>query len=392
MRLLAALIAALVVLGAMAVTLRICGTIEAIAAGLLLGTFAASPFIESFTLSGELIAALPAVLSLLAFTAYLSDRRAGWLVLTGLLTGCAVMVKQSAFDAGLAAVLCLLVTERRRGLAKAGVIVAAAFVPVVVGVVTAPSARDWWDAVVAYRGHGDSLFTGSIVHRLGLLVHSLPELAFGLGLLALLAAIGWRSAPLLARLWLAAALVGVLGGGNFHPHYYIQLATPLAVLAGVGLGRLLSEPRRVVWGACIVAAVPSIAITAPLWFASDSTQGRWIWRGDPHLLKAEPVADYVRAHTEPSQRVYVLWAAAEVYYLSDRPPAFPYLWYRNVEAIDGAVESARRMLAASRPSLVVVVQQPYTLDPSGRTARILRREYRLVARVDGTPILAPRPA
>jgi 4-amino-4-deoxy-L-arabinose transferase-like glycosyltransferase len=389
LRIMAALVAALVVLATMVLTARICGTIEAIAAGLLLATFAASPFIESFTLSGELLAALPAVLSMLAFTGYLRDRSVVWLLLAGLLTGCAVMVKQSAFDAGLAAVLFLLVTERRRGLGKAGLVVAAAFVPVVAGIATAPSARDWWEAVVAYRADGDSLLTGSIVHRLGLFVHSVPEFVFGLGLLALLAAIGWRSAPLLARLWLGAALVGVVGGGNFHPHYYIQLATPLAVLAAVGAHRLFAERLPVARAVCSAVAVASIALTAPLWFASDTTQGRVIWRGDPHVLRADALASYVRAHTQPSDRVYVLWAAAEVYYLANRRPVSPYMWYRNVEAIDGAVASARRALAQRRPALVLVVQPPYTLDPSGKTGRILRRDYRLVARIAGTTILAP---
>jgi hypothetical protein len=34
------------------------------------------------------------------------------------------------------------------------------------------------------------------------------------------------------------------------------------------------------------------------------------------------------------------------------------------------------------------VQQPDAIDRTGTTTRILRRNYRLVARVDGTPILA----
>ncbi|MDQ3875961.1 MAG: glycosyltransferase family 39 protein, partial [Actinomycetota bacterium] len=201
LRVLAAVVAMLVVVATMVVAIRTCGRIEAAAAGLLLGTFAASPFIESFTLSGELLAALPAVLSMLAFTCYLARRRVGWLVVAGLLTGCAVMVKQSAFDAGLAAVLVLLASERRRGLGKAAVLVLAALVPVALAAASAPHPHDWWHAVVAYRGEGDSLVTGSPVHRLGQLVHSLPSAAKALGLLALLAAIGWRSSPPIARLW-----------------------------------------------------------------------------------------------------------------------------------------------------------------------------------------------
>src|SRR3989442_14251892 len=79
MRAAAALVAALVVAGTMLLTLRLArGRITAVTAGLLAATVGASPFIESFTLSGELLASLPAVLSLLCFCLYLEGRaRAG---------------------------------------------------------------------------------------------------------------------------------------------------------------------------------------------------------------------------------------------------------------------------------------------------------------------------
>ncbi|MDQ3894458.1 MAG: glycosyltransferase family 39 protein, partial [Actinomycetota bacterium] len=142
LRILAAVVAIVVVVATIVVALRICGSIESIAAGLLLATFAASPFIESFTLSGELLAALPAVLSLLAFTSYLRAPRRLWLVLAGLLTGCAIMIKQSAFDAGLAAVLFVLATERGRGVPRAVLLVLAALVPVGLAAASAPQAHD----------------------------------------------------------------------------------------------------------------------------------------------------------------------------------------------------------------------------------------------------------
>jgi 4-amino-4-deoxy-L-arabinose transferase-like glycosyltransferase len=390
LRVLASIVAALVVVVTMLLALRICGTIEAVTAGVLLATFAASPWIESFTLSGELLAALPATLALLAFTGYVSGGRIAWIGVAGLLTGCAVMVKQSAFDGGLAIVAYLLLTERRRGLKKAILLAGAALVPIAAGAIAASNFSEWWGAVVAYRAHGDSLLTGSPVHRLGLLAHSLPEAAKALGLLAVLTAIGWRSAPLIARLWLIAAAVGVLGGGNFHDHYYVQLAPPLSLLGAVGLRRLLSERRRVVIAVCAAVAVATIIVTAPLWDASDSAQARAIWPNDPHLAHAAAVAAYVRGHTRPGDRIFTLWAAADVYYLADRRPAVRYMWYRNIQAIPGALPAARDALAGRRPALVVLVQRPKALDPSGATTRILFRNYRVVARVDGTPILARR--
>ena len=392
LRVAAAGVAMLMVVATVAVAVRLIGTIEAIAAGLLLATFAASPFIESFTLSGELLAAFPAVLSLLAFTVYLRGRQIAWLAVAGLLTGCAVMIKQSAFDAGLAAVIFLLLTQRRRAVSTSSIFVLTALVPVAIAASTAPHIHDWWSAVVAYRAEGDSLMTGSPLHRLELFAGSVPAAAKGLGVLVLLATIGWRSSPLLVRLWLGSAVVGVLGGGNFHTHYYVQLAAPLSILAGVGVRQLLVKRRTLATAVCGAAALVTLALTAPLWFASGSAQARAIWPKDGRLVHSEAVASYVRTHTARNERIFVLWAGADIYYLADRRPALPYMWYRNVESIDGAIASARRLLAARGPALVVLAQQPDMIDRSGATRRILRRNYRIAALVEGIPILEVRPS
>ena len=47
------------------------------------------------------------------------------------------------------------------------------------------------------------------------------------------------------------------------------------------------------------------------------------------------------------------------------------------------------MLAQQIPSLVVEVQKPHTLDKTGRTARILKEQYRLIAVVESVPIYRP---
>jgi 4-amino-4-deoxy-L-arabinose transferase-like glycosyltransferase len=386
----AAAVAVLTVLATTLVALRLGGRIPASAAALLLATAGSSPFIESFTLSGELLATLPAALSLLAFVSY--ARRGGTerLVAAGLLTGCAFMVKQSALDAGMAAIAYLVWTRGRRGLRPAAILTTAAAVPLALGALSASSLGDWWYAVFAYRGQGDSLVTGSVAWRLHLLWLSLPAASKALGLVALLAAVGWRRSPLLARLWFGAAAVGVLGGGNFHTHYYIQLAPPLAVLAGFGVAALWESAGQVAWAACGGTAAASLAIAAPLWFVSGPAQARAIWPQDPHLVHDATVARYVRGHTRPTQSVYVLWAAADLYYLADRTPSFHYLWYRNVQAIPGALPKAEAMIAARRPALIVAAQAPSSIDPTGQAGRILRAEYRRTDTVAGMPIYVRR--
>ena len=391
MRVTAAVVAALVVAAIMLVTLRLArGRITAATAGMLAATVGASPFVESFTLSGELLGSLPAVLSLLCFCAYLGSRRTRWLLLAGALTGVAVLVKQSAFDAGLAAVVFLLWRDRRRGLAPAGLLLASALLPIALAAATAARLNDWLYAVVGYRFHGDSLVTGSLDARVHQLVLSLPAAAKALGLLVVLAAVGWRSAPALARLWLGAALVGVFGGGNFHPHYYVQLVPPLAVLGAVGIRALWYSAWRPALAAGLAGAAATLALALPVAFASPATQARTIWPHDPHLVHDGALARYVRAHTRPGERILALWADADLYYLSDRRPAVKYLWARNVASIPGALRGVRWVLANRRATLVLIVQPLAKLDPSGRTRRLLRREYVSVAMIGGVAIYASK--
>jgi hypothetical protein len=387
----AAVVGVLVVLTTMLLALRLTGRrATACACALLAASFGASPFLESFTLAGELLASLAAIVSLLAFAAYMRGRGWPWLVAAGLASGCALMLKQSGIDAAIAILGYLLWTRRARALRPAALVVASGAAPVLAGLLAAASPHAWWFAVVGYRGSGDSLVTGSFVHRLDLLAQSLPAVAKGLGLLVLLGAVGWRGSPLLVRLWLAGAVLGVLGGGNFHEHYYLQLVPPLAILAGAGVERLIERRLHVLAAGLAAAAIATIALTVPLWFESPRAQAKAIWPHDPHLRHDAALVRYVRKNTHPGQRILVLWAAADVYYLADRAPVVPYMWRRNIEAIPGVLDRLRRELAARSPAIVAVVQPVESLDRSGRTASILAAGYRRVAVVEGVPVYRPR--
>src|SRR4029450_9583983 len=131
--------------------------------------------------------------------------------------------------------------------------------------------------------------------------------------LALSAPGGGRRSPLLARIWLGAAVLGAIAGGNFHPHYYIQLVPPLSLLAAVG--------GRTLW---LSAAGPAWARALPVAWAPPHEQAKTIWPADPHLVNDAALARYVRTHTLPSERVLAVWADADLYYLADRRPAARY--------------------------------------------------------------------
>jgi 4-amino-4-deoxy-L-arabinose transferase-like glycosyltransferase len=366
------------------------GRIVGIAAALLLATVGAAPQIESFTLAGELIAALPATAAVLVFAHYLRSSHRATLVAAGLLAGCALAVKQSAIDPTFAIVVTLLMARGRKGLAPSGIALACAAAPLVAALALSGDPAAWWDAVVAYRTQGDSLVTGSLGGRLDQLGGVLPAALIGLGPLLALGAVGWRRAPLVARVWLVGGLVGVLGGGNFHAHYFIQLAPPAALLAGFGVARLYAWRPRTLAVTASVAAIIAASATIPLAFASPAAQAQSIWPRDPHLAADAAVARWLRAHTLPGEHVQVLWGAASIYYLADRPPALAIMWKRPLESVPGALAELRAVLARRVATIVVLAQPAAAGDPTGATARILMANYRVAAVVDGIPILRVR--
>jgi hypothetical protein len=374
LRLAAAAFAAVLVVLAFALGEVARGRLPALVAGVLAATAGASPFIEGFTLSGELVASVLAAAAILAFLRNEQTGATGWLVVAGLAAGSAWMVKQSFFDAAAAVVVCLLGAWRR-----ASWFVAALCIPVAAGVLGSGDPAAWYRSVIGYGLHasGDQSFVARLHH----FESSLAPASKALLAVVLLATLGWRHAPKVFRLWLVFAALGVLVGGNFHTHYYLQLVVPLALVAA-----FVDVAARGRLALAVAASLVAVGFAVPLWGDTGTAQARAIWPADRHLLTDAAVARYVSEHSLPSQRLYVLWAAADVYYLADRPPLSPYMWLRNVQTIAGAVPEIRRRLNERGAELVVVEQPPALADPSGRTARVLHRRYRLAASIQNVAI------
>jgi hypothetical protein len=377
-RLVAAGLAAIVVVLAFAVGTKLRDRRTGALAAALVATAGASPFIESFTLSGELLASVFSTAAVLMFLC--SEKGSfAWLPLSGLAAGSAWMVKQSAFDAGAAIALCIALDRRARS--RLGVFIGAAMIPVVIGVIGSGDPVGWYRDVIGYSVNSSG--GESFSQRVASFANTAVPAAKALLPVLLIAGFGWRRAPRIVKVWLYAACVGVLLGGNFHQHYYIQLVVPLSLAAA-----FIRLPHRLdAWVVAAVGAV-TVVIALPLYASRDMAQARAIWPGDAHLVTDGTVARFVSRHSTYRQPIYVVWAAADLYYLADRRPAFPYLWLRNLETIKGAVSEVHQLLEEQKPKLVVLEQPSGVVDPTGRTRALLFHDYRVIARVDGVPILA----
>ena len=258
----------------------------------------------------------------------------------------------------------------------------------IAGALSAASFDDWWYAMVTYRSQGDSLFSGSPVDRADLFKDSLPAVAMSIGVLVALAAIGWRRGPLLLRLWVAAAALSVLGGGNFHPHYYLQLCAPLAALGGVGAARLLTERPPLVAGRHRhpgrarrgVGRRPVGRVRGTSGSARCSPRTRTCCT--PSMWSAG-----CRTTRSPATRCSCSGRAPTSTTWPTAPPAVPYLWYRNIQAIPGALDQVRESMASpDGPRYIVGLHKPHKLDKSGKTYKLLRDNFHRVGKVDGIVI------
>ena len=347
-----------------------------------------APRLEGWAANGELLAGAFATLGIASLLAW---RRAGGaspgLLAAGmLLVSAAPLVKQSALEGLLVAVV-LVAPHARARLPALGWAVAPWLVAATHGVTL--GFDRWWFAVVGYRFHGDPA-AESLAGRLDLLWQSLPALALDA---APLLAVGLvcvsrlRRRHLVYAAWLAGGLVGVVGGGLFHAHYWLQLLPLGAVAAGVAWARL---PHRV-----LPAVVAGVSVLALAWvpFLQSSTPAELVTEttGDQRLASAEGIGRELAALTDPDERVLVVWAAASVYAYADREPATPYLWFRPVRYIDGAAAAIVDEVAGpDPPAAVALVQPPDLLDPAGELSLLLKRRYLREATVGRFPVYALR--
>ncbi|WP_030779831.1 ArnT family glycosyltransferase [Streptomyces sp. NRRL S-920] len=112
-------------------------------------------------------------------------------------------------------------------------------------------------------------------------------------------------------LWLASSVAAVLLGFHFFGHYYLQLMPPLALLGTAALQILPRDRtiRAVVTSGCACALFLAWGLLAPR----------------PELAHATRLAETVRAHTGPQDRVLLWGIHPEGYWLADRTPASRFL-------------------------------------------------------------------
>lgn len=398
-RALGALAAVSIVVITTLLAVRVVGRSAAPWAAVVSALLCSSLLLQAVFTPGELIASVPASLSVLLLAVGLDRSRRAHraLAAAGALAAAALLVKQSLGGALLAGIVGIAVSGAltpagwRQTLARA-----AAYAAGVAGMILGLAAWQWASGTpggaVAYALLGfrlDALGAiegGDAADRATRLV--VPLVGSGLGVLLICALAGIArlrdrpaSAAALAA-WLAGGLVGIALGGSYWAHYLIALAPVTAVGAAV---MFAARPRA---AALIVSTVVALGVVVSAGAAL---------RGQPagHGRDAVSVADYLRDRAGPGDSAHVMYAYASVLYYSDLSAPFAYHWSLMMQAAPGAERELRGLLASSRrPTWLVERHRPWAfgLDRDGITRRLIDTHYRRTGTVCGMTILVARRA
>ena len=259
-RVMAIVVGCLAVVGVAYTVFAIAGRHAGAIASVLVAVASSNARIEGFIANGELLAGGVAAAGVAAACAYMfRGHGRSWLLVSGVLAGCAMSIKQSGFDGFLAVTVCLVaggITGERtwRQVARDCALCVAGLAMVLTALLLHGlilGFHAWWYALAGYRLGGINATSRSNWHRFGLTAHIAAPTILPLAAAAIAGLAVWllRSrrpsrSIVLVPAWLCFAALGFVTGGLFHRHYWVMLTFPLAAAAADRAGLDHSRDHR----------------------------------------------------------------------------------------------------------------------------------------------------
>jgi hypothetical protein len=170
-----------------------------------------------------------------------------------------------------------------------------------------------------------------------------------------------RGQRLFAIGFLAAGFLAAVPGFYFRGHYFLVMFPALALLAGAAV----QEAGKYAT-ARIAVAVLAIIVTAAVSFPrlmttslEDFTRGLY---GQNPFIESIEIANYLREHTQPNDRIAVLGSEPQIYFLSKRKSATGYIYaYPLMEEQPFAAQMQAEMvkqIESAKPKYLVYVGVP----------------------------------
>jgi 4-amino-4-deoxy-L-arabinose transferase-like glycosyltransferase len=329
-------------------------------------------------------------------------------LLAGALLGVAVLMKQPGAVFAIFGVLWMLAERRWRdsGLVTAGGAIVAAITAIWLAA-TGVFGRFWFWTIKYAREYASET---SLADAKGYLVNTFygvyswtPLLwwAIAAGVVLMLAERTTRRAGVIITALIAVSFIGTSAGLLYRNHYFLLMFPACALAAGGGVAagmRLVPEAAR--FAAPIVFGVVLLVSIAMEWRVIAQYSPEKITRilhGDSPFIQAPRIAEYLREHTSPDDRIAVLGSEPEIYFLAGRKSATGYVYmYPLMEHQPYAHTMQQEMIREidrANPKYIVTVSVAYSwlAKPDSDKSvfeygeRKVRSAYKLDGVVDEVP-------
>lgn len=404
LRIMAMLFGVVLVVATASVATQIAGRSAGSIAAVLVAALTANPAIEGHLANGELLAGAVAVTGLAIGVRAIVDDRPGLLVLSGIVAGLALSLKQSGFE-GIGALLVWSALAPRSGWRTrresirdmAALALGVSVVCVALAIQgSAFGLSRWWYAVATHRLADRSALSGAMWGRLWSTFLVAGPILLPVAMVCVLALCIRRSPtgapirlavriPHLLGIWASVVAVSFLLGGNFFRHYWLTWCPMLSVSAAVCLVRLMT--RRVAMLAAIALLLPGLLAAAAILQLSSARSGA-VASNDPRLEVDQPLAAWFTSVRAPGDHLYVMCAGNGFYADAGVDPQVPFLWLDHVHMYPGAIERIADLLTGEgAPRYIALYQPTDRCDPSGRLNGIVQQRYAHETTVAGVEVL-----
>lgn len=393
------LVNALTVLLVFAIGRRLLGSLGGTVAAIAFAILSLDVWVMGVFAHATHFVLLPALAGLWLLLRTPARQRAPWLLASGALLGAAILVKQHAFT--FLPLGALVLWFGGEGPARAlrtrwfelGLLALGALLPLIVVC-----------AVFAWQGVLDSFWFWTFQYAREYVTELpistfIPHLSRGLakvtrvtaplwmlgafGFVALWAVHWGRKERTFLSALLLASFIAVCPGLYFREHYFILMLPAVALLAGVAMASLAALLERIepVRGAPAIAAAGFLALTLALiarqqdylFHESPQALSRARYGANP-FIESVAIADYIKARTQPGDRIAVLGSEPQIYFYAGRRSATGYIYmYPLAERQRYAARMQEEMvqqIESSQPEYVVLVQIATSWLPATSMARI----------------------
>jgi 4-amino-4-deoxy-L-arabinose transferase-like glycosyltransferase len=408
------------------------GRRTAIVATMLFAIISGSPAIEGFTANAEVFMALPAAA---AVWLLLRTSRHGWgtvsLIGVGMLVGLATILKPS----GVVMIPIAIAYVALAGLdGRRAIVHRSLWIVLGVSLVAAPAFIHGWMigwhrfiyASITYRLEFQSSTTVSTMHHVRAIGKLFHRTWMVLLLVSVVVSVQYRltgrraavrqwfakltEAPragivaqtsfrppirqsgtdgdVLLRLWLLGSFAGIAMGGDWWYHYLVQILAPFAIWFApvlLDLKERLTRNWRVIF---VIATLFVFLLPYSVVRRGSAGDMSHVLFNHPGYPAQQQVADYLRDHTDPETPIFVAFDQAAIYYLSDRPSTYRYMYDQELRAIPGAEDELVAMVESPyRPMYIVGTRQRAPFPDRGQAFwNAVSEHYHLESMVRGVPI------